>query len=1075
MQALTSPVPKVPEHPQIHQLRPITVLSQTYRLWAKVICKQLLQHFSHHLPAELTGLLVGRGPLDSAMRQQHWIEVQRYRQADATGICLDLIKCFNTIHRPRVKALFLHLGLPEQVVQQWFMSLQDLQRIWTCQGWCSPATSTANGLPEGDSWSVVGMVLLDLLWLSSFRQHSPDGFVSAYADNLGWGTTNIEEQPGILDVTVNFTSYMGMQIDWAKTWCWGTSTVLAQQVQQLVQQTIPGAFVDAKSSAMDLGAQMTYRGPPILGRFRSRLDRARLRLAKLKSMKLPLPVKSLLLKGGIYPLAFYGLAVLPLGATHFDHLRPLCADSLFGKSASRNSAISLIAAPAALDPFEYAVVSVLRTVKRFLFQLEDHQADLFYFLASRHDAIAAHCHGPAGVLAYWLSKLGWQIDKWGHIHVHAFHKVSLKLTSMPSLARWVRNEWQKEVFQFHCSRASIRHLQFDMFATRKLIGELQPSHQPSIVLEIAGAFQTEQQKRKWASDTTGSCVHCGQPDTRFHRLYTCPATADLRAPYAPVLKALQEEGSLIHELPACVADPGAELITLVHARHPEAAILPSARQQLLQLQEEGVRLTFYTDGSLQYPTDTAARFAAYAIVFDLCRDDEHRVQVVDQWRQSGIQPITFTTLAVANTTGDQRIYRSELYALVVICEHFDAATIWTDCQSALQTALKCQEAMTLLPFLGQEDFDLVARLWVQVRKGDFLFFKVAAHVDVTPSMSHAEVYHTWGNRCANAAAIHASWHSMPDLVQECVHLHASREREFGMIRQIYALHLELHKARAQLEANNEQLQQHQQMFRATGLTPFEVLRNWELPTQWSSPGGRVHMLGECAWGLDLSRSLFNWMQLVRWPLGPADDDPGITFYELALSYILHSGYVPPIKRADAHGCEFLQPVETFESFEALGISFSELSMTFSIWMTQVRKLHAFTVWPDFEHGTTRSLYRLGATFQSRGIKVRPVIPCQEQVVSLLAIYIRKHPDCTDVPEIPVLPLTASMKRQIMLPWNKLQRKATLAVKRVRELQRTTSTLAFAAWWTIDVGGLTHLFAFHFTVWPLDSNSRVKVL
>ena len=734
----------------------------------------------------------------------------------------------------------------------------------------------------------------------------------------------------------------------------------------MVQQAAPGAFVEAKKSAMDFGAQMTSRGPPVLGRFKTRLERARLKLIRLRSMKLPLPTRSTLLKGGVYPLAFYGLAVLPLGVTHFDQLRPLCADGLLGKSASRNRAIALIAAPHALDP------------------------------------------------------------------------------------------------QFYCSRAPIRHMQFDMFATRKVIAELPPSHQPSVVLEIAGAFQTEVQKRKWASDTPGTCVHCGELDSRHHRLFTCAATADLREPYARALQALQEDGSLIHEMPICAADPTVELLSLVHSRHPEAMILEPTCQRLQALQQEGVRLTFYTDGSLQFPADPAARFAAYARVFDLCRDDSQRAQAVEQWRQTGIEPITFATLAVANTTGDQRIYRSELFALVVICEHFDAATIYTDCQSVLNTALKCQVAASLLPFLGQEDFDLVARLWSRVRRGDYLFLKVAAYVDVTPSMSLWEVYQVWGNPCANAAANSTCWNAMPDMVEQCVQLHALREKELAILRQVYALHLDLHKARAQLEANNEQLQQHQQMFRATGPAPFEVLRNWTIATEWSPPTGRVHMIGDSAWGLELNKSLRDWMELVRWPTSPADDDPGITFYELALSYMLHTGYVPPIKRADAKGCEFLQPIDSFACFEAYGISFSEVSMTFSIWMTQVRKLHAYMIWLEFEHGTTRSLYRLGATFQSRGIKVRPVIPCQEQVGSMLATYIRRRPECTDVPEFPVVPIPPGMKRHFATPWNKLQRKGTLAVKRVKELQRTTSSLTFGTptwvWWCrrFDAFFLPHL-------------------
>ena len=158
----------------------------------------------------------------------------------------------------------------------------------------------------------------------------------------------------------------------------------------------------------------------MLGNFRKRLQRAKIRLTKLRSFKAKLSVKTTLLKGGIYPLAFYGLCVLPLGQQHFDQLRPLCADGLFGRSASRNSAIALVACPKALDPSEYAIIPALRAIKRFVLQLDDVQYRTFCSLASQHDGTATSCHGRAGACAFWLAKLGWQLDPQGNIRPMLF-------------------------------------------------------------------------------------------------------------------------------------------------------------------------------------------------------------------------------------------------------------------------------------------------------------------------------------------------------------------------------------------------------------------------------------------------------------------------------------------------------------------------------------------------------------------------------------------------------------------------------------------------------------------------------
>ena len=179
-----------------------------------------------------------------------------------------------------------------------------------------------------------------------------------------------------------------------------------------------------------------------------------------------------------------------------------------------------------------------------------------------------------------------------------------------------------------------------------------------------------------------------------------------------------------------------------------------------------------------------------------------------------------------------------------------AATIYTDCASALATARRCQGAGSLLPFLGKEDFDLVSRLWNRVRQGDYEFYKVSAHVQVSHDMPVLQIYNLWGNQKANAAAIHTCWHAMPGLVAQALALHASHQKKVHLLERVLALRLELRKARAQLEANQNAMQTHQQVFRQTGLTPFEILRNWAVPGPWVVPSGRIHQLADCLWGLN---------------------------------------------------------------------------------------------------------------------------------------------------------------------------------------------------------------------------------
>ena len=55
MLAITVPIAKVMTTPAAGQIRPITVLPQLYRLWAKVCTHQILAHFAMHMPPDMTG------------------------------------------------------------------------------------------------------------------------------------------------------------------------------------------------------------------------------------------------------------------------------------------------------------------------------------------------------------------------------------------------------------------------------------------------------------------------------------------------------------------------------------------------------------------------------------------------------------------------------------------------------------------------------------------------------------------------------------------------------------------------------------------------------------------------------------------------------------------------------------------------------------------------------------------------------------------------------------------------------------------------------------------------------------
>ena len=387
MVARTFPLGKVEGSPQPGQTRPISVLSQIYRIWARVCCRQILLSLSQSMPPEIQGLLSNRGPLEAAYQQQFDHEECQFEQQAAGGMSIDLIKCFNTMCRRCGSLALRRLGLPEEVICQWESSIAVLSRIWVLGTVCSEPIPSTNGYPEGDTWSVVIMVILSFCWVMALKTRATQASISSYADNWGWFTTNPQMHRVLIDQTVLFVRATNMQIDWEKSWSWATDVTHSQAIKGSLRRHGKASVVTQINNSMNLGCQMTYRGPPKLGRFRNRLTSAFNRLDRLQKLPQPLDEKIHLSTSSVYACAFYGVQFIPVGSEHFNKLRTALADSLLGPSISRNSAIAIDCLPGIDDPMVFAICLALKSARKFLLSVPLSKKQSFLKIASQHTGI----------------------------------------------------------------------------------------------------------------------------------------------------------------------------------------------------------------------------------------------------------------------------------------------------------------------------------------------------------------------------------------------------------------------------------------------------------------------------------------------------------------------------------------------------------------------------------------------------------------------------------------------------------------------------------------------------------------
>ena len=360
--------------------RPITILATLYRLWGRVCTKRCLQHLAKHVSPAITGMIPKRGAHEASYSMQAMLERHCTDCHHITGLTLDLRKCFNLLHRANVRQLMLNHGLPVSLVMKWFDSIQKLTRYWDVSKTCSSCLPTNHGCPEGDAWSVVAMICTAQAWSQLLVRNEPAPLTTAFADNWTFWMNETECSSTPVELTKDFTAWMGLEINWGKTWLWSTSSTGVAKLKSAIQDIVPTEVLQTQVHATDLGCQMTYHGTAKMGIMHDRLALAKQRLETLKHCTWALPLKIHVVITCILPLALYGAELLAIGQKHLSSLRSQIADALVGENVpSMSSSIFLHCATFHdLDPHMVVLLKAIKAARKYLtFATQDTQAKFF--------------------------------------------------------------------------------------------------------------------------------------------------------------------------------------------------------------------------------------------------------------------------------------------------------------------------------------------------------------------------------------------------------------------------------------------------------------------------------------------------------------------------------------------------------------------------------------------------------------------------------------------------------------------------------------------------------------------------
>ena len=607
-----------------------------------------------------------------------------------------------------------------------------------------------------------------------------------------------------------------------------------------------------------------------------------------------------------------------------------------------------------MDPLLYVIVTGLCAIRR-LFHTHSPLAHQLW----DEVLLAKPPRGPCSTMTAYLSKLSWIPSPGGLIDLPSGHQLCLQSQSTSEIRMQCRLAWAFYVHSNVRHRKGITPVPGDVYTQIKIMKQLSTREQKLVALNITGGYQTAAVKVIWDSTQSSACEHCGQPDTRLHRLLDCPPFQHVR-------------------------DQHPEAVQII-AAHPHLAWLP------LTTQHPDKAIQVFTDGTCDTPKLQKCCKAAWA--------------AIRQVRVSPSDPSLndFDILQVSHVKGSQTINRGELEAVVWVAEFYAAQVprplidLYTD-SSFVQKIVHSLSTCLLDPRTYRlAHYDLIRRLQMSWDPCLFQLHKVKSHRDYADASNLPDLYTILGNTVADETAKLINRQDIEAFRQAAENIRIHSQKQMEALLCVYKYLCTLNSLQSSLRIEKESAENaalHEQ-----GLDEISLLRKtlteWEVQgPQWVFEGPLPDIVAHaCPVGAQLATCVWKFFQTLIWrhPDQSLDKyDYGITWYELVLHFTLFAGRCLPIwiKVADH------QPAHPFAFFsDEVKLQKPEVR---SLWHQATNFRHVVQylehtakvqLYPRYKKTGASTLVRLG--FHRSlvgGIASRPTLPQRVAAMQLLRTY-----------------------------------------------------------------------------------------
>ena len=1004
MLSKVTPVSKVHDADSAAQVRPITVMSLIYRIWGRVTTKGIATAWAASFPSAVSGFLPGRSAEQLLYHLQHRLELIHSEESPATlgGLTLDLVKCYNQVPRYPGRLALLKLQVPPRWVNIWFQSLQMLQRWWVLNGHLVPCDMSSTGIPEGDSWSVLTMLALNRLYVSHLQC---DGvYVNAFADNWSYAADPPDAHEEAITRTIDLTTSLRVQIDWEKTWGWGTTPRHIAALRRAAQHVRPDLQLQIATNARELGYILHYRRQQFRGTQKKRHDQARARLKKMSYHGYSVTTMAQLAQQAVLPKAFFGVHIYVPGQHYFDEMRTsLCQALCPGGNANPKLVIASMA-DKLMDPEVYVILQALRAARRYLHSATDDWKQSFLSLASRRPLEAQQITGPARALRHYVQRLGWSITKQGNLLIDPWTSVSLVNMDFGLLKLLVERDWAEDISRSLTRNHWRNAPALDCSTTVNLCKTFNDTERACLVRELSGGFLLQSRKAKFNDDLDESCPLCGQEDSTEHRVLYCPALEEARLRHCETIQWLQEMGPIHLHLPFAFQHADSQMTsTLLRAQPmPDLHFATSCTS----------RPRFYTDGSCLHPSHPQIRWAAFGIVQDLRNPTDWSYEDLlhpPEDRQM------FHVVAVGLCPGRQTIQRAELEAVTLLLEHDTDIDVYTDSAYVIAQTEKILKGAPLSDFSLQPNYDQLQRLYMALHATERVpgIWKVQAHQQIDNTLAYDDLLHATGNNYVDEVAKRAV-NTLGGPFQTALRQQAA---DYLELRKQLSQHLRL-----RLDLNNLRTlrisQQNQPPVDDESDTESALHRlvTWQVhPPFWTADCNLRddRVLFASFWGFEFSSLVHQWLSLLTWPAEPdsfAGKTPvGITWTELAINFLLVTQRLIPINTSCVQGKPCYEVPRPDNTLTEDQMTLGKMTDSLRNCTRQMVMLHPKAFLPTIKTRTVRSLYMLNGDGYVHGFSRRPQMPYQNETMKSIMHWLRSRDELAYPPILNVPPL--------LLPWS----------------------------------------------------------